>query len=68
MHNVQLDSILLRNRVNIDGFGLVIGFIDVLEIVTTSKYRANAKSTACTKSSQSAIPSPVVVWQRLPTP
>jgi hypothetical protein len=49
-------------------FGLVIGFVDHLEIVTTSNYRTITNShtlqftTACTKSSQTAVFSPVVVW------
>jgi hypothetical protein len=55
------------------GCGLVIGFTDYLQNVTTSNYRAIANSyalqftTARTKPSQSALPSPAVVWQRLPT-
>jgi hypothetical protein len=55
------------------GFGLVIGFIDHLHIVTTSNYSANANShtlqfnTARTRSSQSAVSSPVVAWELLPT-
>jgi hypothetical protein len=42
----------------VDGFGLVIGFIEHLQIVTISNYKADANShtlqftTACTKSSQ----------------
>jgi hypothetical protein len=50
------------------GFGLVIGFIEHLQIVTTSNYSAidnlhNLQfTTACTKSPQSAVSSPVVVW------
>jgi hypothetical protein len=46
---------------------LVIGFVEHLQIVTTSNYRANANShtpqftTARTKSSQSAVSSPVDV-------
>jgi hypothetical protein len=50
------------------GFGLVIGFIANLQIVTTSNYSAIANShtlqftTACTKSSQSAVSSLIVAW------
>jgi hypothetical protein len=46
------------------GFGLVIGFIDHLQIVATSNYSAVANSrtlqftTARTNSSQSAVSSP----------
>jgi hypothetical protein len=49
-------------------FGLVIGCIEHLQIVTTSYYSAvpNTQTlhftTACTKSSQSAVSSPVVAW------
>jgi hypothetical protein len=48
-------------------FELVIGFIEHLQIVTTSEYSAIANShnpqhtTACIKSSQSAVCSSVVV-------
>jgi hypothetical protein len=43
------------------GFGLVIGFVEHLHIVTRSNYRTTVNShtqhftTACTKSSQSAV-------------
>jgi hypothetical protein len=53
--------ILSRDRMTIDGDGLVIGFIDYLQIVITSNYSAIANShilqftTASTKSSQSAV-------------
>jgi hypothetical protein len=49
-------------RVTVDGVcGFMIGFIDYLQIVTTSNYSAVANSrtvrfvTACTKSYQSAV-------------
>jgi hypothetical protein len=48
------------------GFGLIIGFTEHLQIVTTSNYSAIANShtlqltSACTKSSQSTVSSPVV--------
>jgi hypothetical protein len=47
------------------GFGLVIEFIDHLQVITTSNYSAITNShslqftTACTKSSQSAGSSPL---------
>jgi hypothetical protein len=50
------------------GFGLVIGFTEHLQIITTSNYSAIANShilqftTARTKSSQSDVHSPVVAW------
>jgi hypothetical protein len=50
------------------GFGLVIGFIEHLQIVITSNYSAIANShilqftIAHTESSQSAVSSPVVAW------
>jgi hypothetical protein len=57
----------------IEGFGLVTGFTEHLQIVTTSNYSAVANShtlqftTARTNSSQSAMFSPVAVWWRIPT-
>jgi hypothetical protein len=50
------------------GFGLVIGFIDNLQLVTTTNCNAIANShilqftTARAKSSQSAVSSPFVTW------
>jgi hypothetical protein len=50
------------------GFGLVTGFIEHLQIVTTSNFGAVANSynlqftTARTKPSQSAVSSSVVTW------
>jgi hypothetical protein len=50
------------------GFGLVIGFIEHLQIVTTSNYSSTANShslqftTARTKFSQSAVSSAVVAF------
>jgi hypothetical protein len=49
-------------------FKLVFGFIEHLQNVTMNNYNANANShtlhfiTAHTKSSQSALSSPVVAW------
>jgi hypothetical protein len=49
-------------------FGLVIGFIENLQIVNTSNYSAIANShnlqftTARNKSSQTAVSSPAVAW------
>jgi hypothetical protein len=54
-------------------FGLVIGFIEHLQNVTTRNYSVIANShtlpftTAPTKSSPSAVFSSVVAWQQLPT-
>jgi hypothetical protein len=53
---------------------MVTGFIELLETVTASNYSAIANShnpqfiTARTNSYQSAVPSPVIAWQRLPMP
>jgi hypothetical protein len=49
------------------GFGLAIGFIERLQIVTTSNYSAIANQTlqfgtARTMTSQSAVSLPVVAW------
>jgi hypothetical protein len=50
------------------GFGLLTEFIEHLQIVTTSNYSAIANShilrftTACSKSSQSAVSPPVITW------
>jgi hypothetical protein len=57
-----------RDRVTVEGVGLVTGFIAHLQIVTTSNCSAIANShtlqftIARTKSSQSAVSSPVVTW------
>jgi hypothetical protein len=54
--------------VTIDGFRLVIGSIENLQIVTTTNYNAIANShslqfiTPRIKSSQSAMCSSIVVW------
>jgi hypothetical protein len=50
------------------GFGLVIGFIEHLQIITTNNYSAITNShtlqfiAARTNSSQSAVSAPVVTW------
>jgi hypothetical protein len=55
------------------GFWSVIGFIEHLQIVTTSNYSAVANShtlqftTVCTNSSHSAVSSPVIAWRWIPT-
>jgi hypothetical protein len=52
----------------VTGYGLLISFIGLLEIVTTVNYNAFANShtpqftTARTKCSQSVVSSPVVAW------
>jgi hypothetical protein len=52
----------------ITGFGLVIGFIERLQILNTSNYSATINSqtvkftTAGMKSSQPAVSSHVVAW------
>jgi hypothetical protein len=57
----------------IEEFGLVSGFIEHLQIVTTRNYSSIANShtlqfiTAHTKSSQSAVSSPVVAWWQITT-
>jgi hypothetical protein len=64
----QCDSASIFSRDRVMGFGLVIGFIERLQIVTTSNYSVIANShtlqftTARTTSSQSSSSSPVVVW------
>jgi hypothetical protein len=53
---------------------MVIGFTELLQNVTINNYSANANShtllftTACMKSSQSAISSLVAAWYELPMP
>jgi hypothetical protein len=55
------------------GFGLVIVFIELLQIVTTGNYSAIANShnpqfsTVGTIFSQSTVSSPIVAWWRLPS-
>jgi hypothetical protein len=50
------------------GFGMAFGFIEHLQIVTTSNYSTITNShtlqliTACTKSSQFAVYLPVFAW------
>jgi hypothetical protein len=52
---------------------MVIGFIGLLQPVTTSNYNCYTDlhtlqvTKACAKSSQSAVSLPVVAWSRLPT-
>jgi hypothetical protein len=59
-------NILSRDEVT--EFGLVMGFIELLQIETTSNYSAITIShtlqltTARTKSFQCAVSSPVVTW------
>jgi hypothetical protein len=66
-------KILSHVRVIIDGVWMVVGFIEHLQIVTTSKYSAIANlhtvqlTTARTKSSQSAVFSAVVAWWHIST-
>jgi hypothetical protein len=51
--------------VTTEGFGLVIGFIEYLQVVTTCNYSAIANSRTqqfITARTQSAVSSPVVVW------
>jgi hypothetical protein len=65
-------SILSCDGVTTDGNGLVSGFIEHLQIVTSNcSAIANSHTlqftTACTKSSHSAVSPPVVAWSRLPT-
>jgi hypothetical protein len=61
-------KMISRDGVTMDGVGLVIGFIEHLQIVTTSNYTAidNSHSlqltTAGAKPSKSTVSSPVVAW------
>jgi hypothetical protein len=64
---ILLSYILSRVGVTIDGVGLIIKFIDHLQIVTTSNYSAIANSrilqftTAHNNSSEAAVSSPADV-------
>jgi hypothetical protein len=56
------------------GFGLVIGFIEHLQNITTNNYDSRTElllkitvTTAHIKSSQFAMSSPVIAWWRIPT-
>jgi hypothetical protein len=50
------------------GFGLIIGFIERLYLVTTNNYNTFTDlhtvqiTTANTKSSQSPVSSPIIAW------
>jgi hypothetical protein len=61
-------SIMSRDGVTINGFGMVNGFTGNLQIVTSGNYSAIINShtlqfiTEHNKSSQSAVSSPVVAW------
>jgi hypothetical protein len=61
-------KVLSYDRMTKTGFGLVIGFIEHLQVITTSNYSAIANShtqqftTACSESSQSAVSLPVFAW------
>jgi hypothetical protein len=44
MYNFHIFNALSRVRITKTGFGLVIGFIDYLQIVTTSNFSAIANS------------------------
>jgi hypothetical protein len=67
MDKIRNEHIVTCISVTVDGFGLVIGFIGLLQNVTTSNYSAIVNShtqqftTARTKSSQSALSS-LVFW------
>jgi hypothetical protein len=58
---------------HVNGFGLIIGFLNQLHFVNTSNYSAIAKShtlqftTASTEPFKSPVSSAVVAWYRLPT-
>jgi hypothetical protein len=64
--------ILSRVWGTLDGLGMIIGFIEHLQIVTISYYSAIARThrlqftRARTKSSQFAVSSPIVAWWRNP--
>jgi hypothetical protein len=64
------NTVIILSRVKwLDkGFGLVIGFIGILQTVTTINYSVIANSDALqftrarTKPSQSAVSSPILAW------
>jgi hypothetical protein len=66
--NIKAGIVLSLLRCLDTSFGLVIGFIEHLKIVTTIHYGAIANShnlqftTARTKTSHSAVSSPIVAW------
>jgi hypothetical protein len=68
MFYMSMEFNFCKETQTIDGFRLVTGYIAHLQIVTTSNCSAIANShtqqftTARTKSSQSAVSSPVFAW------